>query len=157
MTYEIETREIPPQRVITLRIKAPQDQIGEEIGNALPRLFVHASAHGVTPVGGPLTRYFSFGPDEIECDAAVPVDQELPEAGGITNSELQGGLHATTVHTGPYENLDAAYDATTEWIEANGFALSGPPWEIYLTDPMEEKDPENWKTALFLPIEPASQ
>lgn len=156
MEYEIDTREIPTQHLIAMKIKATPETIGDEVGQALPRLFVHASAYGITPVGGPLTRYFTYGTDEIELEAAVPVDQELPEAGGIINSDLPGGLHATTVHAGPYEGIGAAYDAITDWVQANDYRVAGAPWEIYLTDPMEEKDPENWRTGVFFPIEPAS-
>lgn len=157
MNYEIETREIPAQHLIALRIKATRETVGNEIGQTIPRLIVHATAYGVKPVGGPLTRYFTFGSGELELETAVPVDQKLPEVGGIVNSELPGGLHATTVHTGPFEKIGAAYDAIIDWIHGNDYRVTGTPWEIYLTDPMEEMNPEHWKTGIFFPIEPVSE
>jgi effector-binding domain-containing protein len=53
---------------------------------------------------------------------------------------------------GAYDSLPNAYAALEVWIEENGFAASGAPWESYVTDPAAHPDPQNWRTDIFWPI-----
>lgn len=153
--YTIETQEIPSQHLITLRITARSETLLGAIGEAIPRLLVHASIHDASLIGNPLTRYVSIGKVDIEVEAGVAVDTLLPEVGGIVNAELPGGLHATTVHVGPLEQRQAAHRAISEWIESHGYEMSGIPWETYLADPPGEADPNRCQTAIFYPISPS--
>jgi len=38
------------------------------------------------------------------------------------------------------------------WIEAQGLAPSGAPWESYVTDPGNFPDPKDWKTEVVWPL-----
>jgi hypothetical protein len=44
-----------------------------------------------------------------------------------------------TIHSGPHDQLEAAYAALEEWIAANGFHPAGAPWEAYLNDPADSQ------------------
>jgi AraC family transcriptional regulator len=65
---------------------------------------------------------------------------------------LPGGLVASTIHTGPYDQLTNAYAAVEQWIKSQGFTPGGAPWESYLTDPGEHPDPKDWRTEVLWPI-----
>ena len=72
--------------------------------------------------------------------------------GDVLAEILPGGLAAVTIHSGPYEKLQAAYAALEEWIAANGFHPAGAPWEAYLNDPADHPNPQDWKTEVCWPL-----
>jgi effector-binding domain-containing protein len=57
------------------------------------------------------------------------------------------------MHGGPYDQLSETYAALERWIEANGYRVSGAPWESYITDPADHPDPADWRTEVFWPLE----
>ncbi len=73
-------------------------------------------------------------------------------AGDILADTLPAGPAATTIHSGPYEQLPDAYGALEQWIEAEGLTAAGAPWEAYLNDPSDHPDPQDWKTEIFWPV-----
>jgi len=57
-----------------------------------------------------------------------------------------------TVHRGPYNGLTDTYNALAAWMEANGHEQGGAPWEVYLTDPGETRDPADYRTEVYWPV-----
>jgi effector-binding domain-containing protein len=51
--------------------------------------------------------------------------------GEVVGSTTPAGIVATTTHFGPYGLLHEAHDALRLWCRENGYALTGPNWEIY--------------------------
>ena len=56
-----------------------------------------------------------------------------------------------TVHTGSYDGLGDAHAALEQFLGAEGAQASGPAREIYLTDPGEVPNPDDWKTQVIRP------
>ena len=46
---------------------------------------------------------------------------------------------------GPYDKTASTYYILSEYIKQAGKVEAGGPWEIYVTDPMTEKDTMKWK------------
>ena len=65
---------------------------------------------------------------------------------------LPGGPAATTMHTGPYDNLSDAYAAIEQWMATEGLAAAGAPWESYVTDPTDYPNPKELENQLFWPL-----
>ena len=72
--------------------------------------------------------------------------------GDVLAEILPGGLAAVTIHSGPYDKLQAAYAALEEWIAVNGFHPADAPWEAYLNDPADHPNPQDWKTEVCWPL-----
>ncbi|HEY7390536.1 MAG TPA: GyrI-like domain-containing protein [Bryobacteraceae bacterium] len=72
--------------------------------------------------------------------------------GEVLVETLPGGPAAVTIHSGPYDQLPAAYAALEEWIAANGLHPTGAPWEAYLNDPADHPNPQDWKTEVCWPV-----
>ncbi len=73
--------------------------------------------------------------------------------GDVLAETLPAGPAATTIHSGPYDQLQNAYAAVEEWIATNGFCLNGAPWEAYLNDPADHPNPQDWKTEVYWPLQ----
>ena len=54
---------------------------------------------------------------------------------------------------GSYDQTPAGHKAADDFIQKNGKKVVGAPWEIYVTDPMVEKDPKKWLTEICYPVE----
>jgi AraC family transcriptional regulator len=163
MSYSIETQELAPQRAVVVRHRVPRSGIAAAIGSSLPHVFLYAQAHGYALADKPFTRYVEAGAGLLTIEPGMQVvgsgspiaaDMAWPATGDaqVIEVTLPGGTAATTVHAGPYDTLSDAYAAIETWIEANGYASAGAPWECYITDPDEHPDPKDWKTADYWPV-----
>jgi len=69
-----------------------------------------------------------------------------------TLKSLGGFLVASTMHIGHYKNSFRAYLSLVEWIEENGYEITGPPIEHYLMDPCNADDPSHYITKINFPV-----
>ena len=123
LTYQIEIRELPTQRVATIRERVPMAGIGPAIGEGFGEVARAAEAVGVRLVGMPFAIYHQMGSEEVDVRPApelgFPVAGEV-DAGRVHSGTLEGGRAACTTHTGPYEALNLAYDALSSWVRLHG-------------------------------------
>ena len=66
---------------------------------------------------------------------------------------MPAGRTVTGVHLGPYETLGNTYADMSAWAIAHGLLPTGEMWEVYLTDPKREPNPNGWRTGVFLRVE----
>ncbi len=84
----------------------------------------------------------------------LPVTKAIPGKGNITSREIAIEKAASTVHTGPYEDIESAYLALAEWMNDNGHEPEGASYEFYLNDPGTTA-PEDLQTMIFIPVKKA--
>lgn len=134
MAYEIQLTDLSPQPAAVVRAHVAPPELPEFLGHAFEEVLAVVDEQGRTPAGPPFGRYVA---DEQGFEATVgfPVDGPVSASGRVAPDELPGGTVATTLHTGPYAEVGAAYDAATGWVAEHGLTASGTPWESYLDDP----------------------
>jgi AraC family transcriptional regulator len=160
MAYSITKQTLEPQAVLVQRRRVSQGpEIAKAIGEALGAIFAHAQQNGIALAGQPFTRYPEVGPGMMTIEPGMRVSSgetgpPAPggEVGEIRADELPGGSVATTLHRGPYDQLHQAYAALEQWMEGEGVRPAAAPWEVYVTDPAEVADPEEWETEVFWPV-----
>lgn len=156
MAYSMGKKEIAEQPVLVVRRRIKPSEVAAALGAALGQVFQYAQQNGIALAGQPFTRYIEWGPGIWTIEAGLPVTSmpgKTSSKGDVRADVLPGGLAATTTHTGPYDKLNEAHAALQQWMEAEGLRSAGAPWEVYVTDPADHPDPENWKTDLFWPVE----
>ncbi len=151
MGYEIHLIDLPRQPAAVVRAQVAPPDLGEFLGNAFEEVLAVAGHQGRAPAGPPFGRYVPNA-DGFEVTAGFPVDGEVSASGRVTPDALPGGTVATTLHTGAYDAVAAAYEATTAWAADHGLTPSGAPWESYLDDP----DVAMPRTQVYLPCGPRS-
>ena len=145
--YEVLLKTIQPQRVMSIRQIAPQP---EDVGNFLGECAMTLYQAGISPIGPPFTIFYD--PDlkdtHMDIETVIPVDDTIDTSltlegnRTISAQTLEGLDHAAcVVHQGDYDDFEQPYAALGQWIEANGYAISGPPREIYLTAPEDGQAP----------------
>ncbi len=158
MEYTISKQELSAQPVLVVRRRVRRTDIAATIGAELPKVFVHSQLRGIAITGYPITRYLETSMGLVTLETGMRVTAHNSEwtvadgDGDVLAETLPSGPAAVTVHSGPYDQLQAAYAALEEWIAANGFHPDGAPWETYLNDPADHPNPEDWKTEVFWPL-----
>ena len=116
---------------------------------------------GIAPAGPPfcLVPQITTTEDEVpppspwKLIVGFPVEGELEAEEPILFGHLPGGKVLTTLHMGKLDTLSTAYLALQVQMMKDGLTPVGAPWEVYLSDPAWEPDPEQWRTVVNWAVE----
>ena len=156
MDYEIEVVELPEQPYVALELECSQGEFPFEVEKTLTAIWGLLDSVGVPPAGPPICIVPQIGttddevppPQPWQLVVGFPVEDELEAEDPVRFGHLPGGRVLTTLHMGKLDTLSTAYLALQVHMMAEGLEPSGPPWEVYLTDPVWEPDPEQWRTVV---------
>lgn len=65
---------------------------------------------------------------------------------------MKMGWIAVIMHHGGYSNLSEAYGAVVSWIAANGYEITGAPFDLYVRTQFDSLSPEDWETEVYFPV-----
>ena len=131
----------------------------------IPEIVRWLGEHGAAPAGAPFLRYRVIDMEGIVVvEAAVPVDDSV--VGSIIDQcdiqlqSLPAGRYVTVTHHGHVDQLQDANAALMTWAAEQDIkwdmstADDGQHWacrlEIYLTNPSEQPDPNQWRTLIAM-------
>jgi DNA-binding transcriptional MerR regulator len=137
MPYEVTKKEVPPTLVASVEADVDLSSIAGAIGAGFGSIMGVVGAAGVMPSGAPFVLYHDVIDEATsgKIEICIPVSARFEPSDGVIAKELPGGLAASTIHRGAYEEIPTAYHAISEWMSANGFEPAAPPAEVYLNDP----------------------
>jgi effector-binding domain-containing protein len=153
MSLQIKVIELKPQDALAIREIVPEAKIPSKMGQFFGELMAYFQKGGIAPAGPPFTIYHDFGGDGFDMEVGFPVARPQKGEGRVKPCVLPGGRVVTTTHIGPYEKLEATYHDMQEWMARNGLTPKKLMWEVYLSDPGKVKDPEQYVTGLYWPVE----
>lgn len=138
--------------VVAKRMPVTVPEIGGVLSGAFREVYAHLGAHRAVPDGPPFVIYHEMPrPGEpFEIEICAPVRMPLQPPAGWALTELPAGEFATLLHVGPYDTIGASYTEIMGWPGEHGFAVAGPPREVYLSEP--STPPEKIRTILELPV-----
>ena len=128
------------------------EDIGAEMGTMYQQAGKFIQKNNLTVADMPLCIYHSMNDENMEIECGIPVTEPFEPKSGIICGKRAAGKYAFAIHIGSYETLETTHTAIQEWITNHGFAISGGPIEVYLTDPQSEPNPENWVTNIYYPL-----
>ena len=126
----------------------------QELGKAYGAIGQYLGELGEQPVGPPFAAYYNLDMQDLDVEIGFPVSRRLPGKDDIEASQIPGGKVATCIYTGPYSEMEPAYDALSQWIEDNGYQATGVAYEMYLDDPAQTP-PQESKTQILFPLKAA--
>ncbi len=152
--YQVTVKNIDPQTIASIRAVLPTYG---DVGKLFEEVFGYLGSQGITRPVGP-TLFIGHDPEfkeqDVDVEIGVPIDKAIPGTGRVKIYELHGMEQAAcTVYKGPYEDIGEAYSALMAWIESNGYQITGPDRELYLTSPADTSDPAEYVTEIQFPIE----
>jgi effector-binding domain-containing protein len=131
--YDVVIKSVEPIRVASVRavVPMPPDQ-----GRLWGELETCLNQQKVKPAGVCFSLYHDDEWRERDWDIEVcePVQGEVKPTGNVVVRELPAEPKlACTVHRGSFETIGKAYDAILKWICDNGYHITGPCREVYLS------------------------
>ena len=136
-----------------MRWQFPIDQVGNFIRESFEQVGPFLQSHGMEMTGPPVAIYYeSTEAGTMDAAAGAPVTEVTATTDEIIELELIEGKVATTIYTGSYEGIPAAWDEMMSELAERGEQTYEPCWEEYLTDPSNEPDSSKWQTLLVQPV-----
>lgn len=133
MDYSVAIEDRPAVPIASVRKEIDQSAIGAWMGEAVGLIMSALAAAGLGPTGPMYSRYHTWVDDRTDCEVGFPISGPAPDP--LNSSEIPAGQSAATLHVGPYQEIPAAYEAITAWLESRGIAPGAGPYEVYLSDP----------------------
>jgi effector-binding domain-containing protein len=153
--YDVHAEARNTQVTAVARATLTVAEIGPWLGKAYGAVAALLADRQAGPAGPPFARYHKLGKGRFEVEAGFPASSQIERDGDVQPSELPGGQAAVTVHVGPYDQMEPAYQALASWVNEHKGEPAGDAWEVYFSDPSSEPDPGTWRTEIVQPYRQA--
>lgn len=152
-TMQIEETTIPQQFLMVMDDSAATtEEIGQKLGTIFGKIGECAGKCKMENSGPPVAWYNGpNAPWKFAAGMPYKTKCENPES-GISNREIKAGKAVVVHFFGPYEMSGKAYEAADAYMKEKNLAASDAPYEVYIGDPMVEKDPYKVQTDVVFPI-----
>ena len=133
--YEIVLKTIPTMTIVSNRVTIPtNDQVPAYLKPAFMAVSDYVKNQNMKIMGAHFAIWHQ--PADVytneDAEAAVPVERLLPGTDIIKVYDLPETQVASAVHYGDFENFTQLHTAILQWIEANGYQITGPYREVYI-------------------------
>jgi len=154
MSYKCEVKEQAAQPTLSIRTRTSVQDIPQVLGKAYGAIAQYLGELGEQPAGPPFTAYYNMDMQNLDIEIGFPVSRQFSGKDDIRASEIPSGKVATCLYTGPYSEMEPAYNALSRWIEDNGYEASGVAYEMYLNDP-DQTPPQELRTQIVFLLKTA--
>ena len=148
MNYQVEQIERPKTHTLSIRTRTAVQDLPRVLGESYGAIGQYMGEAGVPPAGPPFAAYFNEDMQNLDIEIGFPVASQIDGKGEIRAGEIPAGTFAACLHIGPYKDVEPAYTALMDWIEAEGAEATGV-YELYLNDPGEVSEAELQTQVLF--------
>ncbi|QNG19433.1 GyrI-like domain-containing protein [Rhodococcus triatomae] len=126
----------------------PMTEITNFYDSAFRALDRVLTGQSITLAGAGFGLYHGVPTDTADIEVGFPADRPVVPAGDVVASELPAGRVARLVHRGAFDGLGESWQRLGRWIEEQGLVAGPVMWEVYLTEPSPDMDPEELRTEL---------
>jgi effector-binding domain-containing protein len=151
MDYHVELREVAPQTIAVVRLRAKTEELSTVVPRACGEVWNFIRANSIPDPGRHVAVYLD---KVINLEVGAEVGRPFAGNDKFVCSSTPTGLVATTVHMGPYHLLGQAYGAVEKWCKEHGHTPAGPVWEVY---GHWDDDPAKLRTDVFWLLRPAAE
>ena len=150
----MEDTTIPEQVTLVIIDSAGIKDYEKVMGRAYMEIFKYLKSSGLKQTGPPFSICLKW--DSVTKSSVmkigIPVDKEGKNKDRIKAEKIPAQNAVMAYYFGPYDKIEPAYDALEQYCREAGKEMTGGPWEIYISDPMTEKDPMKLETRILFPV-----
>ncbi|NBC84081.1 MAG: hypothetical protein GVY19_11990 [Bacteroidetes bacterium] len=150
---EIEVKDMDGMKAVILQATVPSQQIGQKMPEMFGKLYGYLGQHQIQPAGPAFSVYFSYDPEgDTKMAVGAPVGSKVKTEGEFKYREFPKAKAVSTLYKGPYEEMGPVYDELMAYLDKNELSSTGQAWEVYITNPEEVKDPDEYETMIYFTI-----
>jgi effector-binding domain-containing protein len=150
----IEEKILNERFALIVRDSAGPSTYPQVFGKAYGEIMKFMGKNKLQQTGSPFAIYLKW--DSVTrnsvLDMGIPVDRIVNGTGRVRFEKIPATDVVMAYYFGNYDNLSPVYRALERYISESGKNISGNPGEIYITDPMTEKDTSRWETDIYYPV-----
>ncbi|HNT76464.1 MAG TPA: GyrI-like domain-containing protein [Anaerolineae bacterium] len=154
MTYQCEIKDQTAQPTLAVRMTVAVQDLPAALGASYGAIGQCLAMALEAPAGAPFVAYYSMDMQALDVEIGIPVARPLPGKDNVYAGEIPAGKYAACRHTGPYDTIEPAYTALTQFVIENGYEATGVAYEVYLNDP-SHTPPEALMTQILFPLKAA--
>jgi effector-binding domain-containing protein len=140
------------RRTICIKTTTSVEKLSQVFGEGYMKIMQEAGKAGIQPTGAPYALYLNDDMSNLRIEFGFPADEppSVP-VNGVEAGRLPGGKTAMSVHVGPYDTIEEAYNRLTAFVKERDLEPTGICFEYYLNDP-GTTPPEELQTEIYFPL-----
>lgn len=136
------------QAVLYIRGNSAAKDLPKFFHNAYSTIAQYAQQEGIQFSGAPYAAYYNMDMENLDVEAGFPVNSIDSGNEYVHVGEIPAGKYATTIHTGPYSQVEPSYNALMKYMQEKSVNSTGIAYEFYLNDP-DITPPEQLQTQIL--------
>lgn len=154
-TTEPVIKNAPALRVISWKAIGDYNIVAQLVEGLIREITTPQNQRNFVKIAGPviyICHDTEFKESGAELEIAIPVSGRIMvQNDRIELHNIPGGPVASSIYTGPYNEISPAYTRLYEYVISNNYEMRGPAMEFYLNNPMETPE-EELLTEIQFPI-----
>jgi effector-binding domain-containing protein len=151
---KIEEKLMPERTVLLIRDSAGPKTYQTVFTKGFMEIGKFSKENKIKCIGPPFAIYLKY--DTVTMfsvfDMGIAVDKAAKGKGRVHGQVIPAGNAVVAYYFGPYDKTGPTYNALHQYCKESGKVSTGGPWEIYVGDPMTEKDPMKVETDIVFPV-----
>ena len=128
------------------------DDISLRMRDLYNELLVFGAKQGKDVTARPVAIFHRMDEKKAVFEMCIPVVEQISASGRIQFKIMPEKEHAVANYYGSFDTLEDGHHAVQQWLIRYRRKLAGYPWEMYVTDPAVEPDPNKWLTRIYYPV-----
>ena len=149
---EVQLQRVEAFTYIGILDSCALEDISLRMENLYNELLVFGAKQGKDMTVRPFAVYHRMDEKKAVFEMGIPVVEPVSVSGRIRFKTMPESEHAVANYYGSFDTLEDGHHAVQRWLIRYRRKLAGYPWELYVTDPAAEPDPNKWLTKIYYPV-----
>jgi len=150
--YKVEETKTTDMHTVLKKVTCSMADISKKYGEVFGQLSDYMKKNGLNAAGSPFGIYYKFTKDTVDMAPGIPTDKLGKDDGDIKAMDMKAQNAIKVRYVGPYSKIKGVYDALGSYIKEHNKQVTGASWEVYISDPMTEKDSTKLITEVYFPV-----
>ena len=157
---EVKIQEWDSQKIIAIIDTCSSSNISQSLSEIYRKIFDYISTNNIISLEQPFAQYLSFPQkpgdnDWIILRAGAFLKTNIKDSlrNGMNFYQTLPKLTAQATHFGDYRTIFDTHEKIKDFCQENNYSTASSPYEIYVTNPSQTPNPDEWQTRVIYEIE----
>jgi len=151
MNFPCAIKEQESQPFLAIRLRTSISDLPVKLRESYGAIMGYLGGLGKHPAGMPFTGYYNQDMENLDVEIGILTTEILAGTGNIYGAEIPAGKVAQCTYTGPYNQMEPAYQQLAEFVAEQGVEVTGVAYEMYIDDPGDIPASER-RTLIVFPL-----